>query len=119
MEKVAKSLSCLLRQIIHKKTFGLPKLADSTLSVCENVVSAKVNPHAKGLVRLEESVALSQKRVRDHTTTFMASRPFYFLTLCPAADADQVLYFTVSLLKLKVKSIPAQSGRFRMAFSSS
>ena len=88
---------------------------DSPLPVCENAVSAKVNPHAKGLFRLEESVALSQHRVRDHTPTFKESGPFYFLALYPAADADWVQYFTVSPLRLKVKSIPARSGRSEWA----
>lgn len=74
------------------------------------MLSAEVNLHAKGLFRLEESVALSLHGVRDHTPTFMESRPFYFLALYPAADADWVQYFTVSPLKLKVKSIPAQSA---------
>lgn len=67
-----------------------------TLPACESVVSAKVNPHARGLLRLEESVALSQHRVRDHTPIFKESRPFYFLTLYPAADANWVQCFTVS-----------------------
>lgn len=56
------------------------------------MVSAKVNPRAEGLSRLEESVALSQHEVRDHTPTFKESRPFYFLALYPAADADGVLH---------------------------
>lgn len=43
---------------------------DFTLPACESVVSAKVNPHARGLLRLEESVALSHHRVRDHTPSF-------------------------------------------------
>lgn len=66
--------------------------ADSPLPACEIVVSAKVNPRAEGLSRLEESVALSQRKVRDHTPTFKESRPFYFLALYPAADADCVLH---------------------------
>ncbi len=86
--------------------------ADSSQPVGENVVSAKVKPRAKGLFRLDESGALSQHRVRDHTPTFMESRPFYFLALYPAADAEWGQSFTVSPLRLKVKSIPAQTGCF-------
>lgn len=85
--------------------------ADSALPARYNVISDKVNPYAKGLFRLEESVALPQHRVRDQTPTFMESRPFYFHVLYPAADADWVQYFTVSPLRLKVKSIPDQNGR--------
>lgn len=47
----------------------------------ENVFCTEVNPHAKGLCRLEESIALSQLRVRDHTLTFIDCRPFCFLAL--------------------------------------
>lgn len=57
---------------------GCKSPADFTLLVCESVVSAKVNPHARGLFRLEGSVALSQHRVRDHTPTFKERRAILF-----------------------------------------
>lgn len=44
-----------------------------------------VNPCAKGLVRLDGSVALSQLKVRGHIATFKGSGPFYFLLLYQAA----------------------------------
>lgn len=79
----------------------------SVRPVCESTVSAKVNPHAKGLFGLEESVALSKHRVRDHGPSFRESGPFYFLTLYPAAHAGWAQYLAVSPLRLEVKLIPA------------
>lgn len=79
----------------------------------------KVNPHAKGLLRLEGSVALSQRRVRDHAATFpRGAARLRSCSLCTAADAGGRDGFAVSstpptLQSLEVKSIPAVFNKIK------